>query len=85
MRFERTIVVVAPGEARRYDAADWRDAIVTVEHGEIALEGVSGRVCTFGRGDLLALADVPLHALRNPGEQPALLVAVSRPRVEQRG
>ena len=85
MRFEHKILVVAPGEARRYDACEWRDAIVTVEHGEIALEGVSGCVRTFGRGDVLALADVPLRALRNPGKQPALLVAVSRPRVEQRG
>ena len=80
MRFLRATVVVAPGEVRRYDAADWRDAIVTVGEGEIALEGVSGCSRTFGRGDMFALADVPLRALRNPGAEPALLVAVSRRR-----
>ena len=80
MRFEWATVVVAPGEARRFDAAEWRDALVMVREGEIALEGVSGALRMFRRGDVLALADVPLRALRNPGTQPALLVAVSRRR-----
>ena len=34
-------VAVAPGEERPYDEAEWRDAIVLVQHGEIELHGVS--------------------------------------------
>jgi hypothetical protein len=79
--FELRAVVVAPGEARRYDAAEWRDAIVTVEAGAIELEGVSGSRCGFRRGDLLALDGVPLRALRNRGTQPAVLVSIARSRL----
>jgi hypothetical protein len=78
--FELRTVVVAPGEARRYDAAEWRDAIVAVEAGAIELEGVSGSRRGFRRGDLLALDGVPLRALRNRGTQPAVLVSIARSR-----
>lgn len=77
-RFERRVVTVAPGRARPYDEAEWRDAIVVVERGEIELEGLSGRRGCFRRGDILWLAGVPLRALHNHGCKPAVLVAVSR-------
>jgi len=71
-------VAVAPGGERRYDEAEWRDALVLVKSGEIELRGVSGARCLFSRGDLLYLEGVPLRALHNPGAEPAVLVAVSR-------
>ena len=71
-------VAVAPGEERPYDEAEWRDAIVLVQHGEIELHGVSGASSSFGRGDLIWLEGVPLRALHNPGTEPALLLAVAR-------
>jgi hypothetical protein len=77
-RFERQVITLAPGGSRRYDEAEWRDAIVLIEHGEIELEGVSGRCCRFGRGDILWLVGIPLRALHNVGSELAVLVAVSR-------
>ena len=72
------VVAVAPGDDRPYDEDEWRDALVVVRSGAIELLGVSGTVCAFGAGDVLYLEGVPLRALRNPGAEPAVLVAVSR-------
>jgi hypothetical protein len=79
--FELRTVVVRPGDVRAYDAAEWRDAIVAVETGEIELEGVSGVRCRFGRGALLFLAGVPLRALHNSSGESVVLRAVARRRV----
>jgi hypothetical protein len=72
------LVAVAPGRTRAYDDAEWSDALVIVEHGEIELEGLSGSRQTFERGAVLWLAGLPLRALHNRGREPALIVAVSR-------
>jgi hypothetical protein len=72
------VVEVAAGEQRVYDEAEWRDAIVFVQRGEIELRGVSGASRSFGRGDLLWLERVPLRALHNPGIEPAVLLAIAR-------
>lgn len=74
------VVVIEPGERRSFDAADWRDALVVVEVGEVALEGGSGRRCRFETGSVLWLDDLPLAALCNEGGTTAVLVAVSRRR-----
>jgi predicted enzyme related to lactoylglutathione lyase len=71
-------VTIAPGDERPYDAAEWCDAIVSVERGELELECVSGARRRFGRGSLIWLCDLPLRALRSTGSDPVLLVAVSR-------
>jgi hypothetical protein len=71
-------VAVAPGEDLAYDAAQWRDALVVVQRGEIQLRGVSGASRSFRRGDLLWLERVPLAALHNPGAEPAVLLAIAR-------
>jgi quercetin dioxygenase-like cupin family protein len=71
-------VAVAPGCKRAYDEAEWRDAIVVVERGEIELECLGGTSQRFRRGDLLWLTGLPLRALHNRGRESALLVAVSR-------
>jgi hypothetical protein len=81
---DRRVVVLPPGGERAYREADWCDALVVVERGEIELEGLSGVRRTFGRGDVLWLAGLPLRALRNPSSEPALLAAVSRRRQESR-
>jgi predicted dithiol-disulfide oxidoreductase (DUF899 family) len=73
-------IAVAPGGRRAYDEAEWRDALVVVEHGEIELECLSGRRRRFARGDLLWLTGLPLRALHNSGTEPALLAAISRQR-----
>jgi hypothetical protein len=76
--FTMRVVAVGPGEEHLYDAAEWRDAIVLVQHGEVELRGVSGASSSFGRGDLIWLEGVPLRGLHNPGTEPAVLLAVAR-------
>ena len=77
--FERRAVIVAPGEARPFDAGEWRDAIVTVEHGAIDAQPADGGApVRFVRGDVLALDGRDLRALRNPGAGAAALMVVRR-------
>ena len=61
-----------------YDDAEWRGALVVVEHGQIELECLDGSRHCFGRGDVLWLDPLPLRALHNRGHTSAVLVAVSR-------
>jgi hypothetical protein len=81
--FPHRVVVIAPGDALPYDEAQWRDAIVTVEAGQIELEGVAGGRCRFSRGALLTLAGLPLRTLHNHGCADAVLLAVSRDRTDR--
>jgi quercetin dioxygenase-like cupin family protein len=83
LAFVLRAVAVAPGSERAYNEAEWRDAIVSVTRGEIELECVGGTRHRFGRGDVLWLAGLPLRALHNRGDEPALLVTVSRGRVSR--
>jgi hypothetical protein len=76
--FSVRAVAVAPGEDLGYEEAQWRDAIVLVQRGEIELRGVSGASRGFRRGDLLWLEGVPLATLHNPGAEPAVLLAIAR-------
>ena len=76
--FVRREITVEPGGARPYDPAEWWDALVMVERGEIGLEGREGQLARFTRGDILWLTGLPLRTLRNDGAEPAVLVAISR-------
>lgn len=78
--FERRVVIVAPGGTRPFHEAEWTDALIIVDGGEIELEGLSGRRYIFGQGDLLWLVGLPLRALHNKGSEPAVLVTVARRR-----
>jgi hypothetical protein len=74
------VVIVEPGRALPYRAADWADAVVVLERGEIVVEAHDGDHRWFEGGDVLCLADMPLVALHNHGDEDAVLVAVSRRR-----
>ncbi|WP_165521869.1 hypothetical protein [Micromonospora zingiberis] len=74
----RRVVALPPGTALDYDEAEWRDAIVVVEQGQVELEAVGGTRQVVGCGDVLWLAALPLRALHNRGAVTAMLVAVSR-------
>jgi len=78
--FERREIRFAPGSERAYEGAEWRDAIVVVERGEIELEGLHGGRISFASGAVLFLCGLPLRLLRNRGAVPAVLSAISRPR-----
>jgi hypothetical protein len=71
-------VALAPGDERAFDESEWRDALVVVQCGEVELRGVGGTRRRFARGAMLWLDGVPLRALHNPGDEPAVLRAVSR-------
>ena len=76
--FRVRAITIAPGSERPYEAAEWCDAIVSVERGELELERVGGGRCQFGRGSLIWLCDLPVRALRSSGRESLLLLAVSR-------
>lgn len=76
--FRLRLTVVLPGATCSYDEAEWTGALVVVEHGEIDLDARDGSRCRFVTGDILWLAGLPLRALHNRGDEPALLSAVSR-------
>jgi uncharacterized protein len=77
-RFEVRVLTLRPGSDRPYDAAEWRDAIVVVEQGELELECRSGGRRRFPRGSVLWLSGLPLRTLAARGEDTLLLVSVSR-------
>jgi hypothetical protein len=79
--FEYRLIVVARGDERSFDGAEWRDALVVVERGQIELECLSGARRRFSRGDVLYLVGLPLRTLHNAGRGSAVLVAVSRRRL----
>jgi hypothetical protein len=78
--FDLRVVAVSPGRELAFDDAEWRDALVVVERGEIELECLSGAGCRFERGAVLWLCGLPLRGLRNRGREPVLLAVVSRRR-----
>jgi hypothetical protein len=74
----RRVLLVAPGGERAFDPAEWRGALVVVEHGEIELVTEAGERARFARGDVLVLSGLPLRALRNRGAETAVLVSLVR-------
>jgi quercetin dioxygenase-like cupin family protein len=78
--FEVRQIALVPGQPRPYVEAEWRDALIVVERGEVEVECLSGARWRFVAGDMLCLDRLPVRALRTPGPLPALLSAVSRRR-----
>ena len=78
-RFTRREVTIAPGCGRDYDEGEWHDALVVVTGGELIVEGRGGARIRLVDGDVLWLTGLGLRALRNDGEEPTVLVAISRP------
>ncbi|HYH59147.1 MAG TPA: hypothetical protein VD790_07990 [Thermoleophilaceae bacterium] len=78
MAFAVRTISVEPGGSLPYEGAEWRDALLVVERGEIAVDTACGLTWHFHKGDLLTLAGMPVSAVRNPGASPALLLATER-------
>jgi glyoxylate utilization-related uncharacterized protein len=76
--FQLRIVVIEGGQSRAYDDAEWRDAIVVVERGQVDIRCADGDLRCFTRGDILFLEGLSVATLRNPGIEPVVLSAVSR-------
>jgi len=78
MAFNRRTVALPAGSVHPYEQAEWEDALVVVKAGVIEIEGLSGRRWRFPCGAMIWLTDLPVRALHNPGEETALLCAISR-------
>ena len=77
-RFRLRAMTLEPGGTRPFRAADWHDALVVVERGEIELRCDAGGNRRFSDGAIMWLQGMDLHELHNPGAEPTVLSAVSR-------
>ena len=77
-RFRLRTTVLEPGEELPFRPADWDDALVVVETGELEIECGSGAVAGFREGAVLEFAGLTPRCLRNPGDGPLVLSALSR-------
>ena len=71
-----------PGQSRPSGDAEWRDALVIVERGDVELECAAGGRRRFSGGAVLWLEGIDLRVLHNVGDEPVVLLAVSRRRDE---
>ena len=76
--FRLNVVTLPPHSEQPYREADWLDAIVIVERGEVELECTAGGRRQFQQGAILWFVGLPLRTLRNRGDEPTVLAAVSR-------
>jgi quercetin dioxygenase-like cupin family protein len=77
-RFRLRGMTLAPGDTRPYREADWRDALVVVEQGELELRCNAGGERRFSAGAIMWLEGIGLRELHNPGVEPTVISAVSR-------
>ena len=77
LHFCRRELKLAPGEKVRADARGWRGAIAFLESGEVELECSAGERSRFTAGAVLCFRP-PVRFLRNSGDEPARLIAISR-------
>jgi hypothetical protein len=77
-RFVCREVTIACMSERAYDEGEWAGAVVVVEEGELELECRGGSRSRFASGSVLFFASLGLRTLRNPGDAPVLLTAVTR-------
>jgi len=61
--FRRRSIRLEPGESRRSGDAEWRDALVVVEQGDVELECAAGGRRRFAGGAVLWLEGIDLRVL----------------------
>jgi glyoxylate utilization-related uncharacterized protein len=76
--FERRVLEIGPYGDSAQDPATWQDAIVFVQAGAIEIVCARGGHERFRRGDILCLAPLSVHSVRNPSAEPARLLVISR-------
>jgi hypothetical protein len=76
----RQVVTIEPGQALAFDEARWNDTLVVIDAGELEIECQLGGRRRFPRGAVLWLAGINARALHCVGDDPTVLVAVSRQR-----
>ena len=78
MEFTRHVLVIEPGGEHPYDESEWRDALVMLQHGAVVLSFRCGRLMLLTRGAILWFDGLPLQALHNQGDEPAVVVGIAR-------
>jgi quercetin dioxygenase-like cupin family protein len=78
--FRLRTLTVPPGGVTDYQPAEWNDALVVVERGELEVECRSGARAHFSAGAIVVFAALPLRRLHNAGSGPLVLSALSRVR-----
>lgn len=76
--FERGELVLAPGAERVFVVAEWVGALVVVTAGVLELVCAAGVRRRFGAGAMLWLAGLPVESVRNPGDEPVVLLVLAR-------
>lgn len=81
--FRLCTLTLLPNDAIDYRPADWADALVVVERGELEIECRAGTRARFGAGAVVMFAGLSLRRLRNASTGPLVLSALSR--IAQKG
>jgi hypothetical protein len=81
--FRLHTLTLHPRNSIDYRPADWDDALVVVERGELEVECRSGARARFEEGAILAFATLAVRRLRNPSSKPLVLSILSRVRSAQ--
>src|SRR3954454_20798052 len=76
--FRRWTVTYAPRSSTPFVEDEWRDAFVVVIRGEMEVECVSGGSRAFGAGAMIWLTGLSLPTIHNHGDEPVVVVAVTR-------
>jgi hypothetical protein len=76
--FEMRTVAIAPGESLAFVEAQWLDALVVLESGELEVECLQGGRRRFAPGAVMCLAGLDLRTLHSLGPEGVVLTAVSR-------
>jgi hypothetical protein len=76
--FGTRLITIAACTVLPFVESEWADSIVVVHRGEVVLETDSGMFSWFEGGDILALGGMSLCALHNHGDEPTVLLAISR-------
>ena len=77
-RIEVSIRILYAGTETAYHPDDWKDSIVEIESGAVEIKTRDGATLEFRSGDVFWLAGLPVRALHNRGDIPAVLVTATR-------
>jgi len=77
LHFRRRVIELAPDDELPIGADTLRDAILFLTSGEVELECLAGECRRFAAGAVLCFPP-PVCVVRNSGDEPARLIAVSR-------
>jgi hypothetical protein len=72
-RFQVRLIMIPPGGERPYLAAEWRDALISVERGSVELYSTSGCHLPLSKGAILSLDRLALRTIRNHRPTAAVL------------